>query len=165
MGPKQEPGPWGAGCFHGQAGDCQVTSSDEMWPQIKQCLLNTMWAWGGQDKPESLADSIWLPGPFTQCGGKKYSLTLILKINNRLFLCTILSCVYVQEKIKRMELYHNTKKGNQFSLLYYQKVTKMKNLLSLKKCTLKITLKGFGTSSWLEATAMVTCVLRRTPYS
>lgn len=35
VGPNQEPGPWGAGCFHGQAGNCQVYSSDEMWQQIK----------------------------------------------------------------------------------------------------------------------------------
>ena len=35
VGPNQEPGLWGAGCFHGQAGNCQVYSSDEMWQQIK----------------------------------------------------------------------------------------------------------------------------------
>lgn len=58
-----QAGAWALGgwtVFMDSAGDCQVTSSDEMWPQIKQCLLNTMWAWGGRDKPESLAGSIWL---------------------------------------------------------------------------------------------------------
>lgn len=136
MGPKQSLGLGGAGCFHGQAGDYGWASSDEMWPQIKQCLLNTMWAWvdGTNQRALPAPSGSWTHSH--QCGSKKYSLTLILKINNRLFSLTHNSlsyCVMCKKKIKRMELYHrNTKKRKSFSLLL-PKSSKMKNLLSLKR--------------------------------
>ena len=93
------------------------------------------WGWMGQTREPCQLHLA--PGPFTQRGGKKYILTLIVRINNRLtkcFLCTILSyCVMSKKKIKGVELLSQyQKRGDQFSLSL-AKSSKMKNLLSLEK--------------------------------